>query len=178
MSSETDPGAEWLLDPVDPHAIARSRPNTDEKYHQFTLLTIVRTLVDLGDEEFSTDTAASVARATQLYEVALDLLDKPVLTQLEDPCETIGTRLDQYLPEVDESEPDRVYHKRVRDEVKTVVESVDAYEKRVEVVEAVGEAVMAPRPPVGRIVTGTRLIDRSEASETTGAAIAGEEESW
>ena len=40
---------DWLLDPINPHAIAGTRPNT---YTRFTLLSIIRCLLDYADQEF------------------------------------------------------------------------------------------------------------------------------
>lgn len=44
----------WLNDPLNPHAIAEIRANT---YTRFTILSLVRCLLEFGDAEFSRDTA-------------------------------------------------------------------------------------------------------------------------
>lgn len=80
---EITPSTEWLRSPITPHAIVTGRPNTGEKYTQFTIFSIVRCLLDYGDEEFSRDTGASIARARNLYETALDLLEVDALDTLE-----------------------------------------------------------------------------------------------
>jgi hypothetical protein len=70
---EVDPQrqSDWLLDPLDPHAIAATRRNT---YTRYTLLSIVRCLLDYADAEFARDTSESVPRARTLYMTALELL--------------------------------------------------------------------------------------------------------
>ena len=76
----------WLLDPLNPHAIAETRSNA---YTRFTLQSIVRCLLDYADSEFTKDTAESVPRARELYELVLELLDAPELRQNKGECEQI-----------------------------------------------------------------------------------------
>ena len=64
--------SDWLLDPLNPHAIARVRAGT---YWRFTVLAIVRCLRDYADAEYTADNAESVPRARVLYMTALRLLD-------------------------------------------------------------------------------------------------------
>ncbi|MCB9236141.1 MAG: hypothetical protein H6581_31120 [Bacteroidia bacterium] len=75
---------EWLNDPLNPHAIARSRANT---YTRFTLLSIVRAMLDYADSEFTLDTSETVPKARILYETALELL--ALLQKSPTPCEDI-----------------------------------------------------------------------------------------
>ena len=65
---------DWLLDPLNPHAIARTRRNA---YLRFTLLSIIKCLLDYADAEFTQDTSESVPRARELYMTALQLLWQP-----------------------------------------------------------------------------------------------------
>ncbi|MBV6447992.1 neuraminidase-like domain-containing protein [Nitrosomonas sp.] len=77
----------WLLDPLDPHLIAATRANT---YSRFTILAIVRCLLDYADTEFTRDTAESNPIARRLYLSALELLQTPELDQhLTNECEDI-----------------------------------------------------------------------------------------
>ena len=76
----------WLRDPLDPHAIARSRHNA---YTRFTLLSIVRCFLEYATAEFTRDTAESVPLARTLYQTALELLEDPNLNQQVDGCEEI-----------------------------------------------------------------------------------------
>jgi len=69
---------EWLLDPLDIHAIASSRKNS---YTRFTLISIIRCFLAYADAEFTCDTAESVTRARILYETALELLELDELNQ-------------------------------------------------------------------------------------------------
>lgn len=75
---------DWLLDPLNPHAIAASRPAT---YLRFTVMSIVRCLLEFADAEFTRDTAESLPRARALYLTALDLLRLRELDQRRVVCE-------------------------------------------------------------------------------------------
>src|SRR5262249_16456041 len=81
---------DWLLDPLDPHAIATTRRNA---YTRFTILAIARCLLDYADHEFTRDTAESNPVARRLYLRALELLDLPELKQTvsESSQDAIGT---------------------------------------------------------------------------------------
>ncbi len=80
---------DWLQDPLNPHAIAGSRQNT---YTRFTLLTIIRCLLDYADAEFTRDTVESVPRARLLYQTVLELLEVPLLRQSTRWCaDVIGS---------------------------------------------------------------------------------------
>ena len=76
----------WLLDPLNPHSIAETRIQT---YTRFTLLSIIKCLLEYADREFTQDTAESVPRARELYELALELLDAPELRQEKGECDQI-----------------------------------------------------------------------------------------
>jgi hypothetical protein len=73
----------WLADPLDPHAIARTRPGT---YRRAVLIFIVRCLLEYADAEFTQDTSESITRARILYETALELLALPELHQHMPGC--------------------------------------------------------------------------------------------
>ena len=77
---------EWLLDPLNPHGIALTRPGA---YTRFTIQTIARCFLDFGDAEFTRDTAESVPRARLLYDSALDLLKSKKLKQTFGTCSDI-----------------------------------------------------------------------------------------
>jgi hypothetical protein len=80
---------DWLLDPLNPHGIASIRANT---YTRFTLIALVRCLLDYADAEFTRDTAESVPRARTLYTSALELLSVDALSQRTGYCaDRIGT---------------------------------------------------------------------------------------
>ncbi len=81
---------DWLLDPLDPHAIAETRSGT---YIRYTLVAVVSCLLDYADAEFTRDTAESVPRARQLYLTALELLGAPDLRQLGGACAEIAGNL-------------------------------------------------------------------------------------
>lgn len=77
---------EWLLDPLNIHAIACTRGNT---YTRFTLLSIIRCLLAYADAEFTRDTVESLVNGRTLYKTALELLETSELNQHLDWCEEI-----------------------------------------------------------------------------------------
>ena len=82
---------DWLLDPLNPHLIAATRQNT---YTRFTLLAIIRCLLDYADAEFTQDTAESNPRARRLYLIAQELLETNELKQSLNQCDEIIGVLD------------------------------------------------------------------------------------
>jgi hypothetical protein len=74
---------DWAADPVNPHAIAETRAYS---YTRFTLLAVVRCLLDYADAEFTRATAESVPRARELYLEALELLGLPELNPRPSQC--------------------------------------------------------------------------------------------
>jgi hypothetical protein len=70
----------WLLDPLNPHEIPRR-----DKYTHFTLLTIVRCMLDYADTEFTRDDSESDERARLLYLTTLQLLNSDELRQSPGP---------------------------------------------------------------------------------------------
>jgi Tc toxin complex TcA C-terminal TcB-binding domain len=68
----------WLSDPLNPHAVARTRGNA---YTRYTVISIIRCLLEYADSEFAQDTSESLARAQRRYETAADLLETEELRQ-------------------------------------------------------------------------------------------------
>lgn len=81
---------QWISDPYNPHAIAGMRRNA---YTRFTLLTIIRCLIEYADSEFASDTPESVPRARELYLDALQLLDQAELAVPGD-CSALVAQMD------------------------------------------------------------------------------------
>src|SRR5207247_3244088 len=77
---------DWLRDPLNPHSIAETRRWT---YTRYTVESIIRCVLDYADADFTRDTAESVARARELYERAVDLLDVSELQQSLGTCADI-----------------------------------------------------------------------------------------
>src|SRR5262245_36278595 len=75
----------WLLEPLNPHAIAVTRRNT---YTRFTIRSLAECFASFADLEFGRDTSESIARAHVLYSTALDLLDLDELSPEPTPCDT------------------------------------------------------------------------------------------
>jgi len=90
ISTEYERSNDWLLDPLNPHSIAKTRANA---YTRYTLFALIRCLLDYADSEFTRDTAESLPRARRLYNTALELLDSPELQQKSDECDEIIGRL-------------------------------------------------------------------------------------
>lgn len=82
---------DWLLDPLNPHEIAATRRNT---YTRFTLLSIIRCLLEYADAEFTHDTPESVPRARLLYLTVLELLETAELKQQIGLCTNLIGNLD------------------------------------------------------------------------------------
>lgn len=77
---------DWLLDPLNPHAVALTRRYA---YTRFTIASIIRCLNDFADAEFTYDTDESLIRARLLYTTALELCDAPELRQKLGACEAL-----------------------------------------------------------------------------------------
>ncbi len=77
---------DWLLDPLNPHAIAMTRRYA---YTRFTITSIIRCLNDFADAEFTQDTDESLVRARVLYTTALELCNVPELRQQFNACEAL-----------------------------------------------------------------------------------------
>jgi hypothetical protein len=82
----------WLLDPLNPHLIAATRHFA---YTRFTIMSLVRCLLDYADSEFTQETPESLPRARTLYLTALDLLNLPEFQQKLGVCEDIIAELRQ-----------------------------------------------------------------------------------
>lgn len=74
----------WIKDPLNPHAIAGVRRNA---YTRYTLLTVMRCLLDFANAEFARDSAEGRAQAKSLYLSALALIDSSDLNITDAPWE-------------------------------------------------------------------------------------------
>ncbi|MFT3717494.1 neuraminidase-like domain-containing protein [Pseudorhodoferax sp.] len=74
IDSRYDRVPEWLSDPDNPHAIARTRRNA---YTRYTVQSIAGCLMRYADTEFARNQAEATVRARTLYETALALLSLP-----------------------------------------------------------------------------------------------------
>ncbi len=89
-----DRPANWLLDPLNPHLIAETRPYT---YTRYTLFSLIRCFLGYADAEFTRDTAESVPRARTLYLTALELLATLQSAQPSESCEAPIEELDAWV---------------------------------------------------------------------------------
>jgi Tc toxin complex TcA C-terminal TcB-binding domain len=80
----------WLLDPLNPHSIAATRHYA---YTRFTVMSLVRCLLDFADSEFTQETGESLAQARTLYLTVLDLLNLPELQQKLGKCDDLIAEL-------------------------------------------------------------------------------------
>jgi Tc toxin complex TcA C-terminal TcB-binding domain len=88
--------AGWLLDPLNPHAIAGTRRDA---YTRYTVLQIVRCLFDWADALFTTDTAESDAQAKGLYLTGLELLSLDIFSPLAGRCEELLIPVSEIFPD-------------------------------------------------------------------------------
>ena len=73
----------WLLDPLNPHAVARTRRAATARY---AISAVIGCLNAYADAEFSLDTSESLVRARLLYDSALGLCELPELRQKRPDC--------------------------------------------------------------------------------------------
>ncbi|HEY9284961.1 MAG TPA: neuraminidase-like domain-containing protein [Pyrinomonadaceae bacterium] len=89
---------EWLVDPLDPHAVAKTRAGADER---FILISVIRCHLDYAESEFAKDTPESRAKARELYATAARLLNSEALGTPDEYCDS---RLRRLVIEVGETE--------------------------------------------------------------------------
>jgi peptidoglycan hydrolase-like protein with peptidoglycan-binding domain len=161
---------DWLLDPLNPHAIAETRPFT---YLRFTLMAIVRCLLDCADDEFTTDTSESLAQARTYYMIAQDLLDTDILQQRPGTCEDVIGTIDISLGKAQGKQmmdllkgklrtiSDLTRLKSLVTQVKEVLESKTSRENQLtralSLIEAAHIAT-APPPVVGTVISNKGVL--------------------
>jgi ribosomal protein L7/L12 len=87
----------WLADPINPHYIASRRT---EAYKKYTVLSILRCLLDYGEAEFTLDTVESIAIARVLFNTASDLLDTPPLKSTSPSCQQVINSLTYQVDDI------------------------------------------------------------------------------
>jgi Tc toxin complex TcA C-terminal TcB-binding domain len=93
----------WLRDPFNPFAIAPTRPGV---YLRHAIARFAENLIEWADMEFTRDTAESIARARELYELAADVLNVPATAQ--DDCAVAWRRVGDALFECFTTQQGRV----------------------------------------------------------------------
>lgn len=83
--------ADWLTDPLNPHAIARTRRGAVTR---FAITSIIQCLNAYADSEFTADSSESLVRARLLYDTARNLCDAPELHQSMPECDAVVAMLD------------------------------------------------------------------------------------
>jgi hypothetical protein len=78
-----DRAEDWLSDPLNPHAIAATRPRV---YARYTIMSLIRCFLEAGDDEYTRDTNESIPRARTYYLTALELADTPELLKQPTGC--------------------------------------------------------------------------------------------
>ncbi|MBS1686830.1 MAG: hypothetical protein JSS76_18980 [Bacteroidetes bacterium] len=73
----------WLDDPLNPHALARTRDNA---YLQYTISNIAQTFISYANAQFSLNTPETVSKAEELYRFAIELLGNDIFKQQPDDC--------------------------------------------------------------------------------------------
>jgi hypothetical protein len=138
--------ADWLRDPLNPHAIAALRPNA---YTRYTICTIVRVLLAYADVEFTRGSRESVARALGLYLKALELLDADELRQQLPGCADLIDRV-----KIDVGDPQLIPWWRDVQGLLAEIASVTALTSAVETIEALQSSDGDP----GVIVASARAV--------------------
>ncbi|MCG8429667.1 MAG: hypothetical protein MJA29_00610, partial [Candidatus Omnitrophica bacterium] len=147
LSEDYERFAGWLLDPLNPHEIAVGRTET---YTRFTLLSLVRCLLDYADAEFTLDTAESVPRARTLYTTALELLDCEPLKQPEDRCaELLGDLTIEIEAAIEASAPELMPH---RDAIMRELGHIADEEALTDAVDRVRVVLRTDRPIYERLI--------------------------
>ena len=168
----------WLLDPLDPHSIAGLRGNA---YTRFTLLSIIRCLLEYADSEFTRDTAESVPRARTLYLTALELLDSADLKKLTPSCDDeIKTSLDGFGDEAFKTSlqliNDRSALGDVLEKVKQVLAGDDTLENRRDAARLLVEQAtidLQPPPTFGEMLANrNKKLNNAHAALLTEHAVA------
>jgi pSer/pThr/pTyr-binding forkhead associated (FHA) protein len=88
--------ANWLADPLDPHAIAATRRDA---YTRYTVLQIVQCMFSWADSLFTTDTSESDAEARGLYLAGLALLALDIFNPLDNPCGELLIQVSEIFPD-------------------------------------------------------------------------------
>jgi hypothetical protein len=150
-------GEEWLLDPLNPHKIAATRPNT---YTRFTLLSLVRCFLDFANAEFTRDTSESVANARILYTTARELLESDDLRQSHEGCDQIIAEIEieiggdiSLLPE----------WPRTWNEIKAVLKRIPARKRLTEVTSNLQAALHGSEPAQARLAQARQIVNRAVA---------------
>lgn len=81
----------WLLDPLNPHAVARTRRGASARY---AITTTMGCLNEYADSQFSLDTNESLPIARLLYDAVLQLADVPELRRHEHDCGALVAALE------------------------------------------------------------------------------------
>jgi len=140
--------ADWLRDPLDPHAIAATRRNTRTR---FVRIAILRCQLDWADEAFGRDTPESLPVARRLYQDVLDGLASPELSQGISPsCEAVIGTLD-----------DRVDPRWVRalEPMKVALRSIGQHTSLIKVVGEVKAALDGAKSSLEAFAAARQIVD-------------------
>jgi hypothetical protein len=145
---------DWLLDPLNPHAIASTRTNT---YTRFTQSAIIRCLLEYADAEFTRDTSESVPRARELYLKALELLNSEELKEEADVFDELLTRVETQIIDMP--------WKPIIALLKTELLQIDDIEKRKAAIKDVTDALSMPEPWLKRITAAKAAIGKARKGQ-------------
>jgi hypothetical protein len=143
---------DWLLDPLNPHAIAETRADS---YTRFTLISLIRCLLQDADAEFTNDTAESVPRAARLYEAVLDLLKSPEIEQRLGLCDQVIGTLD-----INVGGPEWV---PVANRIKDTLTAIGTVATLKQTVDAIANALDGKGPAQDRLGRGLALAQAAVA---------------
>jgi len=147
-------GQDWLLDPLNPHLIAATRQNT---YTRFTLLAIIRCLLDYADAEFTQDTPESNPRARRLYLIAQELLETNELQQSLNQCDEIIGVLDD-IPVPDDRW--QINFQQIKGKLKAIPDP----QRLQPIVNQIRQALIADTPVEQRFVEARAILNQAIAA--------------
>ena len=150
----------WLLDPLDPHGIAETRSLT---YTRFTLIALVRCLLEFADSEFTRDTAESVPRARMLYMTALELLELPELNQKLGVCDALIGNLKIDVGSGDVVDPQGPL---VLEQLKINLAKIGDAAKLADAVSQVNQVLASSDPLAVRFDKAKQIVRDAQASVT------------
>jgi hypothetical protein len=157
----------WLLEPLNPHAIAITRRNT---YTRYTLQCLVQCLLEFGDSEFSRDTSESVARAHVLYTTALGLLESDDLNPEPSACDDVIEALgDETRDDVTSGPP------HVQDVYGGILDSLSDVRASIADFSAMATdvrlALKSDAPLISRLTQASRIVQKAKYARPDRATV-------
>jgi hypothetical protein len=141
--------SKWLQNPLQPHTIAEVR---SPSYTRYSILCLIRTLLDYADSEFTRYTSESLAQALDLYLKALELFDVPEFKSRINACnDTIGA----FQVEIGEDEDEWLIN-----EIRDRLNLINTKELRQTISEKIATILQENEPSNEKLFKANRIIDK------------------